>query len=378
MMKNITPKILRKSGKSLAEQIAQHIISEIKRDVYKSGDKLPSLRYLADQYAVSHETVKKAFTLLKEQGVIEVISNVGALVRINHRTEHVGSNQVIGVIIDTGLEKYANTLLMPLYDRYIELASNELSRNGYTQIAAYICFQEEEDKTNFYRIMEKVDGVLVVNLNNPNFLNCLINLGKPIVTVSPSIDTESLDSVCINYFKTYYNITKQIIKSGYKNPVLFDGPKNFDSTIERQSGFLRACREMGSPTLENRIIHSPHWGLGFYQETVGEWLKKSPEVDALISVNDNFAIGALKALQEAGIRVPQDIALVGGKNTPLCTVTTPELTSVNHFYERITYQGVKLLLENIHYSSTRTYPVSIRLLGELVYRSSLPKQVIDE
>lgn len=110
---------------------------------------------------------------------------------------------------------------------------------------------------------------------------------------------------------------------------------------------------------------------GAYREMCG-YLESSPELPtAFFADNDEIAIGAMKAMQEKGIRVPEDVSVIGIDDMPYCEVSTPRLTTMRVFKEKMGELAVERLME-IAKGEERA-PVKVQVGTELVVRDSVKR-----
>ena len=355
---------------TIQEQIGEYITSEIIAGKYKNGDKLPSLRELGKAFCVSHETVKYALDTLSKRGFIEIVPSRGAFVRIEKDRPISSQHFTFGVLIDLGTIRDITPLASSLYDRFIELFNNELPNHSHNLLTQYICFEKDKDRKTFFRLLEKIDGLFVVRLNNAHLRYYLKSIKKPVITLLPAVDPQEFDMVGIHEYDTYYSYTKELLEHGYSNPLYFDGYENFHDKSQRINAFLAACREFGVKNREDRVLFSKEYNLETYQARVKEWLEKHIPIDSIICVNDNFAVGAIKALREAGMSVPKDVVVIGGRNTALCFATSPTLSSIDYNYKKLVYLATKHMFQIIEGSHLISEPIKMLIKGNLIRRES--------
>lgn len=351
--------------------IVDTLFKQIRAGEYQNGEKLPSLRRLGKRYGVSHETVKQALEHLRDRGILEIIPSNGAFVRIGREDGLSVQTNIIAVILDVGLPDYNPALTEPLYERFFTLSSRELSRFSYNQITLDICFDREEDRVNLQRTVEKVDGIITISLNSSHFMEYLENCGKPCVNLLPALEARAFDSVGIDEYNTYYNCAKEIIAQGYQKIAYCDVPVDQRSYYNRKNGILSACLDSGLAFDPRNLVHSRSWGFEYYYNAVSGWLETGPDADILITANDNLAISALKAFNEKGVKVPDDIALLGAKNTSHCFSTTPLLSSIDYHYSLLISHAIDRLLARIEKRTPNPEPVNLSFLGSLISRESV-------
>jgi len=149
----------------------------------------------------------------------------------------------------------------------------------------------------------------------------------PIVLVDGYSDTKSYDMVISDNFSAAYQAVEYLIKRGHRHIGLVGGePDGYPSLRERRNGYFRALKENGLsdsyPADFNINQPSTH-------EKVVTLIKDHPEITALFAVNDNIAVDAIHAVQYLGLKVPQDISVIGYDDTHLATSVSPALTTMH-------------------------------------------------
>jgi DNA-binding LacI/PurR family transcriptional regulator len=137
--------------------------------------------------------------------------------------------------------------------------------------------------------------------------------------------------------------------------------------IDRLSGYVAAVRAAGMRDAVRRVAH------GDFTEASGHRAMKllvdaTPEIDGVFVASDLMGIGALRALREAGWRVPDDVAVVGFDDAPLASYADPPLTTIRQPVELLGQEMVRLLLHRL--SEREGEPKAIILPTDLVIRAS--------
>jgi LacI family transcriptional regulator len=162
---------------------------------------------------------------------------------------------------------------------------------------------------------------------------------------------------------------EHLIRSGHRSIGLISGPPISLSASGRLKGYRNALEGAGIPFKKSWIRHcQPVVEKG--QETACELLKNNPELTALFCHNDLTAVGALQACAELGLRVPDDVAVIGYDDIRLAALVSPPLTSLHIPSVEIGTQAMQMLLEQIENESAE--PKEIHLQPRLVVRASAP------
>ena len=157
----------------------------------------------------------------------------------------------------------------------------------------------------------------------PELLN---GLGCPTVGVF-CYDTGADVSITYDDQQGAYLAVERLISDGRKAIAMLSGPVDSRSVNERMIGYQRALIDHGLP-YHPRLVWIGNWEVGSGRSLTAGLLEASSRPDAIFAQNDTMAFGAIQAIQEAGLRVPEDIAVIGFDNTFFCDCTLPTLTSV--------------------------------------------------
>ena len=189
----------------------------------------------------------------------------------------------------------------------------------------------DEDITEAMRavIAEQVDGILFLNDElDKEQIKIAIDYIKdsmiPVVLSNVFYDDEEVPSVAINYEMATYEITKRMLEYGRKNVYLFSTARKYSVNERKEAGYLDAMKEAG---LEPKIfrtsgdvsINSLHFK-EFFQDN---------KVDGVIAVRDSIAISFMNVAQDHGVRIPEEISVVGLQNTKYSILSRPNLTCVD-------------------------------------------------
>jgi LacI family transcriptional regulator len=133
--------------------------------------------------------------------------------------------------------------------------------------------------------------------------------------------------VVVDDYQSSYNAVKYLISKGYKRIVHFAGPKILQNCSERLAGYKKALEDSGIGFTEELVVH------GGMHEDDGikniEYLNNNNvKFDAIFAVNDPVAVGAAIYLKKNGIKIPDNVAIIGFSNNPITEYMTPSLTTV--------------------------------------------------
>lgn len=179
-------------------------------------------------------------------------------------------------------------------------------------------------------LLEKqVDGLLFMGAEiKEDHLQALKSASVPTVLAATRDADNTLPSVTIDHFQAAYDATRELIDHGHKRIAMITGPMNDPlGGLIRYEGYKRALSDAGLPLDEALVAH----GNFFYEsglKATAQFLALADRPTAVFAANDEMAIGAIHAAQDAGLQVPRDLEVIGHDNIRLVEMVRPRLTSV--------------------------------------------------
>lgn len=165
--------------------------------------------------------------------------------------------------------------------------------------------------------------------------------------------------------------TEHLLEQGYKRIAILAGPENLGISNSRMDGYLNALKKYKIKSDNNLIIHcdfNQDYAFFATQELLA--MKKRP--DAIFTISDRMAIGAMLAIKQKGLKMPQDIGLVGFNNEPVVSLVTPGISSVDMPSFEIGKVAAKLFIETMYHNEDMSNVEKI-LKPKLIIRESSQK-----
>jgi LacI family transcriptional regulator len=248
----------------------------------------------------------------------------------------------IGMLVktDPNMPPQAN----PFYSKVIVGIENSCRRNGINLLFATLPVDKDNRPVEVPHLLnnETVDGLLLVGTFVDETITSLLAKRKPpIVLVDGYSNTDSFDTVISDNFRAAYQAVEYLIQKGHRQIGLAGGDaKGYPSLKERRDGYFRALKEYGitNPYSANFNINTAQADL-----EVSRLLQEHPETTALFCVNDNVGSASIKAVQDLGKRVPEDISIVGYDDTYIAANTHPALTTMHVDTVAMGHAAVSLL-----------------------------------
>jgi DNA-binding LacI/PurR family transcriptional regulator len=255
---------------------------------------------------------------------------------------------------------------------YAEIARGVEDAAYGAEYALLLCNSDENlDKERFYlEVMraESVDGIVLPPFDETDAAVIeMVKTGMPIVCVDRSLSKVKTDLVEVDNYQGAFDAVVHLLDKGHKSIGLIEGRSEVSTSRERRRGYVDALATRGiEPRKE--LMRAGDFKQESGRVLTNELLALKKRPSALFVCNNLMTVGALSALHQRGIRVPQEVAVVGFDDLPWAEALDPPPTVVRQPAYEVGKQAMELLLRRI-IEPTRL-PVTVRLLPELVVRRS--------
>lgn len=260
------------------------------------------------------------------------------------------------------------TISNPFYSEIIQGIEEVAQKSGYNILLCTTGSDQEREWIYLDLVKQKLaDGVISMDpaANQASLISYAQQF--PVIQCCEYSEDNEAPYVAIDNRAAAYMAVKHLITSGHRKIALFNTDERFLYARLRKQGFLDALEEAGiTPRSEWILNLSLSFEDGY--RAMKEKLSAEDRPDALFAVSDVLAIGALRALGEAGLKSPEDMALVGFDNIAEASYTTPSLTTVGQPMRKMGQEACRMLIQRIEHQDK---PVkSIFLQHELILRES--------
>lgn len=319
-------------------------------------------RALKDFPGISPST-KKAVTDLADK--YNYRPNAIALSLRNQRTN------VIGVVIPETVHFFFSTVISGIED--------EAMKEGYNVM---ICqsnenFEREGDCIDAL-MSARVDGLLVSisrETQDLAHLQKVVTEGTPMVFFDRLVEGMNAPSVIIDDFQGAYDAVEHLITQSCQHIIHLAGPDNLIISRKRIDGYRSALEDHQIPIQPQNIIECRNGTPEEAELAMTKLLSSGTAIDGVFANNDMAALGALKAVQKAGLQCPRDIAIIGFSDWQFSSMLNPSLSSVTQPGYEIGREAAKLILEEIQEKGKHKGKVSI-LDTSLVIRESSQRATV--
>jgi len=327
-----------------------------------------TLEDIARLSGVSRSTVSRVINSdvnVKEetrQKVLEVIQSFNFQPNLAARGLATGRTNVIGVVIPAGVSVIFTDPYFPQFIQGVSAACNTRNYSVMLWLA-----EPEYERRMISRILHNglVDGVVVAKtLMNDPIVNSLAESKMPFILIGrhPTMEVNCLD---VDNLQAGRKATLHLLRLGYKRVATITGSQDQVVGHDRYQGYLKALQDYGQPVRSELVVEGDFTDEGGYK-AMSRLIPQKP--DAVFAASDMMAYGAMRALREANLRIPEDVAVVGFDDIPASSKTVPPLTTVRQPVSQMGSQAVDVLIDLIENGTKSTHQVIMDT--ELVVRES--------
>ena len=260
----------------------------------------------------------------------------------------------------------------PFFSSLIEACEKECRKNGYELLISQVVYGEHT-KEDVYKIVNhhKIDGILLIatEMDEADF-KYFDGIEIPIVVIDSYFKEVNYDYVAINNTKGAYSATKYLIDKGHENIGLLGSNIEIKNFKYRFEGYKKTLETFNLEFNESNNIYVDPTIEGSYNDFKAYLEKNRNNLPtAFFALNDIIALGAIKAMNEEGINVPNDVSLVGFDDIPFSSYSNPGVTTVKVHTKTMGRTAVKRLMEAIENHIEITLKIEINT--ELIERESV-------
>lgn len=291
-------------------------------------------RALKDHPDISAET-KKAVNELADR--LNYQPNIVALSLRQKKTN------TIGVIIPEIVNTFFSTVISGIEDVAYEA--------GYNVILAQSNESYQREVTDMKALFNsRVDGMLLsLSRETTNFdhIESIISKGVPIVLYDRFYNNPNMSKVVVDDYVGAKEAVLHLVEQGCKRIAHLEGAPNLIISKDRLRGYQDALSESNLEIRESYTVVCPNNSFEEGQRAAQKLLSLSVPPDAIFASNDPMAMGAIMAIKEKGLSIPDDVAVVGFSNYFFAQITDPSLTSVDQPGFEMGQEAARLLIRQI-------------------------------
>lgn len=245
------------------------------------------------------------------------------------------------------------------------------NKHGYN---VFLCntddnYKKENDYINLLK-EKRVDGIIFSSANSGSDKTKFIHkIDIPLVAIDRAYNENECFGIFTDNLTGGYIAAKHLIDLNHKKIACITGPKEIRNSIERVNGYKKAIIEAGIELDESLIAYSDFKIDGGYK--AGIELMKNKDITAIFACNDLMACGVYEAAYDMGLRIPDDISVVGFDDVQIIKALNPKLTTIKQPIYKIGQEAAKMLIKLIENKKINENIINLDV--ELVTRGSTRK-----
>ncbi|MBK8428408.1 MAG: LacI family DNA-binding transcriptional regulator [Lewinellaceae bacterium] len=274
--------------------------------------------------------------------------------------------KTIGVIVPR-----LNSYFMATVISGIEHVANEAGYNLLISQSSELPDRENAIAKTMFN--NRVDGVLVslsYLTGSLQHFNRFSQKNIPVIFFDRTFETEIYTNIRINNLQAGYDATKHLLEKGCRRILHVSVSSTHSIYQERFKGYAKALQEFGIP-LHMDYVHLGDLSLEAGIRAAQYALELPQRPDGIFVANDNCAAGCIIALKKAGIRIPEDIAIVGFNDDPVCRIVEPNLTTIHYPGYEMGKIAAHNLINQLSGSESLILTQTISLRSDLIVRQAL-------
>ena len=323
---------------------------------WQPDERLPNEWELARQYKVAYMTIRHAMGKLVAEGYVHRAKGRGTFVSANRQN----SQSVLGMVLPGGWHSIDPFYFPPLVCGFIDYAAE----HGFKVLTT----TRAEPTLEYQHLRDlKVRAVacVLIDKQDTREVEVLANYGLAVVAINHYHGRRRISWVAPDNFGGMREAARYLLQMGHRDILFFAGPADNIDAIERLRGFRAAFREAGISLSHRAIIP------GEFNETSGYRrmqmvLRRRSLPTAILAASDLAAIGAMHALLEAGVAVPEEVSVMGFGNFQIASYIHPTLTTVHLPLVKLGAETAEVLIslltgEGLDKERTRLIPCNLVL-----------------
>ncbi len=293
--------------------------------------------------------------------VRKVIEELGYRPNTNAQSLASGRSQMLGLVV--------SDITNPFFPELIKGFEEVALHNGYDVLVASTNYDPARTALCVRRMIErKIDGVAIMTSEvDPSLHDTFAQRKVPLVFLDVGEVARGVSNVKVDYAHGITQAVEHLRTLGHTRIAFISGPLRLESVRERRDAFLKRLADArGGGPHEALLEEGNHKVDGGFKAML-RLLDRAPGVTAVIASNDLTAIGAMRAIRKRGLRVPEDISVVGFDDIQMAQFTEPPLTTVKLVRTEIARLACEALLHSIQAHGAG---VEFRMSTSLVVRAS--------
>lgn len=287
--------------------------------------------------------------------------------RVNEfaRSLKTSKSKTVGIVIPELSNIFVTSIITVIEDI--------LRKNGYSIIVTDCRTDEnlEREVVNFL-MGKRVDGIICMPVSKSGkFLIQATNEGIPIILIDRLLEDIDADVVMVDNIAASEKAISHLVENGHKEIGIVVGPKDIFTSQERLKGYKKALSKESIQVDSDNVIFSNYTVQGGY-ESMKSLAANNRKITAVFMTNYEMTLGAIIAINELGIKIPEDLSFIGFDNLQLSKIVKPKLSIVDQPLEEIGKNVANLMLTRLGEKEPGSKK-KIQLMTTLIKRDSVVK-----
>jgi DNA-binding LacI/PurR family transcriptional regulator len=239
----------------------------------------------------------------------------------------------------------------PYFTGIVSCSIEELENRGYQAVVLTLSRNEKAERACFQIFLQsEIRGLIVVARysRTVEYMKTLVSSRIPMVLAASLTDDPAIRCVSIDHERAMYNGAEYLITLGHRKIYYIGSDASIIANHKRLDGFLAAVKANNLPLQDCKTFNAPVNRAGGYSATM-EIIASRDLPTAIIAANDNVAFGVMEACQEKGIKIPEDVSLLGFDNIETSSYPSIGLTTIRQPCRELSDAAVDMLLNQIEH-----------------------------
>lgn len=350
------------------EEILRWVKKRLEEGELKPGDRMESEHQLCSQFEVSRQTVRHAISVLEQDGIVERRRGSGTYVKKSVKLEEKEQKSMMVAVMTTYMQEY-------IFSAIIQGIEYEISKAGYGMQVSFTNNTVEKERFILKNILEngKVDGLIAETtksgLPNPNLdiYKKIMKKGIPVLFINSHYTGLDAPYVSLNDKMAGKLVTNHLLRCGHRKiAAIFKGDDG--QGHQRYAGYIEALMEADIKIRSQSVVWIDTDEVRDMREDAGWILRRIQGCTAVVCYNDEVANNLVAICLEQGIKVPEDISIIGIDDSNLATYCEVPITSAKNPIKDL---GKIAALEMLEMIKGHPVPKATELDPQIVNRHSV-------
>ncbi|WP_405113321.1 GntR family transcriptional regulator [Paenibacillus sp. FSL K6-1217] len=319
------------------QMVKEYVLSQIENQEFTMDERIPSESEFSRLLDVSSITVRKALSELVNEGVIYRVRGKGSFVASQAAIPDKNSNLVAFVI--SGIDLYDSS-----YMQIMRGIQSLLGKHGCKLIIEFVENDFEQERELVLELIQtELRGILIYSSNPEAAKDYLREIRKkaiPFVMLDRSPSGYPVNVVTCNNHDGAYEAVEYLIKQGHRHIGFAAYDYHLSPEVDRYNGYRNAMSDASLPVPESLLFLAKELDYTALAELI-----RSGELTALFCANDRRALEAIEQLTALGIRIPEQVSLIGFDDFESSKFAKVALSTVKQYFDVLGYESAKLLYE---------------------------------